>query len=135
MDTFFLDYTLYKAEVNSIDAYVSNAGKSVNVNKVNYTTSPEKVQQNWHLASVNAGVHFSLNKKNQLSIGIGAGKWLGKNTLQGTPIYGVASYAHQFKNGLILSPYLKYDLKRYQLSNDLFQVQPYQIGLKVNFKK
>jgi hypothetical protein len=132
---FSLDYTLYKAEVNNIDAFVSNAGKTVNVNKVNYTTSPETVQQNWHLASINTGIHFSLNKKNQLSIGVGAGKWLGKNALQGTPMYGIASYSYQFKSGLMLSPYLKYDFKTYQLSNDLFQVQPYQIGLKVNFKK
>jgi hypothetical protein len=132
---FSLDYTLYKADVNSIDAFVSNAGKTVNVNKVNYTTSPETVQQNWHLASINTGINFSLNKKNQLSIGVGAGKWFGKNALQGTPMYGIVSYSHQFKSGLMLSPYLKYDFKKYQLSNDLFQVQPYQIGLKVNFKK
>lgn len=132
---FSLDYTLYEAEVNTIDAYVSNAGKSVNVNKVNYTTSVEKAQQNWHLASVNTGINFSLNKKNQLSVGIGIGKWFGKDALQGTPMYGVASYSHLFKGGLQLSPYIKYDLKKYQLSNDLFQVQPYQIGLKVNFRK
>ena len=128
---FSVAYDLRRNETPTIDALVTNKGNSLNINSVSYETSREIITQNWHSLNAALAFNFYSNEKNKWSVGIGTGKWLGKDKPLGTPIFTTLGYTHTFKNGLKLAPFFRYDLKNYTLNNKILEVQPYQFGLKI----
>jgi hypothetical protein len=130
---FAVSYDLRKNEIPNIDALVVNKGSTLNINNVTYDTERITIAQNWHALNAAFALNFYSNEKNKWSAGIGTGRWIGKDKPLGTPFFATLSYTHKFKNSLKVAPFLRYDLKNYTLNNNLLEIQPYQVGLKIQF--
>ncbi len=130
---FDVAYDLRKNETPNIDALVINKGNTLTINSVTYDTERISVSQNWHSLNATFALNFYSNEKNKWSAGIGTGKWFGKDKPSGNPFFTSLTYTHKFNNGLKVAPFFRYDLKNYTSNNNLLKVQPYQLGLKIQF--
>ena len=130
---FDVAYDLRKNETPNIDALVINKGNTLTINRVTYDTERISVSQNWHSLHAAFALNFYSNEKNKWSAGIGTGKWFGKDKPSGNPFFTSLTYTHKFNNGLKVAPFFRYDLKNYTSNNNLLKVQPYQLGLKIQF--
>lgn len=130
---FDVAYDLRKNETPNIDALVINKGNTLTINNVTYNTERISISQNWHALNATFALNFYSNEKNKWSAGIGTGKWFGKDKPSGNPFFTSLTYTHKFNNGLKVAPFFRYDLKNYTSNNNLLKVQPYQLGLKIQF--
>jgi hypothetical protein len=128
---FDVTYDLRKNETPNIDAFVINKGNTLNINSVTYDTERVTLSQNWQSINAAFALNFYSNEKNKWSAGIGSGKWIGKDKLSGSPFFTTLTYTHEFKKGLKIAPFFRYDLKNYTLNNNLLEIKPYQFGLKI----
>jgi hypothetical protein len=128
---FDVTYDLRKNETPNIDALVVNKGNTLTINSVTYDTERVTLSQNWQSINAAFSLNFYSNEKNKWSAGIGSGKWIGKDKLSGSPFFTTLTYTHEFKKGLKIAPFFRYDLKNYTLNNNLLEIKPYQFGLKI----